>query len=105
MALCIKADEIALFMPAPASGAEMSLETRSRFFTHLNKFLDWITSLQNFSYEKASFIKEYTVAPECLVDFEKKHGFFSNEVPLVGQYTPLKSDQKYVETILSDIDT
>lgn len=102
--LFLKADEIALFMPAPASGAEMSLETRSKFFLHLNKFLDWMTGLQNFSYEKGSFLKEFTTAPECLVEFEKKHGFFSNQTPLVGQYTPLKSDQAYVENILSDID-
>lgn len=101
----IKADEVALFMPAPASGSEISIETRSKFFLHLNKFLDWMTSLQNFNYEKANFIKEITNAPECLISFEKKHGFFSNETPLVGQYTPLKSDQKYVEQILFQIDT
>jgi hypothetical protein len=104
LSFVLKAEEIALFMPAPASGAEMSLETRSRFFLQLNKFLDWITSLQNFSYEKASFIKELTQPPECLIEFEKKHGFFSKDVPLVGQYTPLKSDLKFVEKILSEVD-
>lgn len=92
-------------MPAPASGAEMSLETRSKFFLHLNKFLDWMTSLQNFSYEKANYIKEFINPPECLVEFEKKHGFFSTDTPLVGQYTPLKKDIKYVENILKDIDS
>lgn len=100
----MKADEVALFMPAPASGAEISLETRSKFFLHLNKFLDWITSLQNFSYAKANFIQERIDPPECLVKFEKKHGFFSNQVPLVGQYTPLKKDIEYVQNILYEID-
>ena len=98
------ADDIALFMPAPASGSELSLETRSKFFLHLNKFLDWVTSFQNFSYEKASFLKEITNPFEPISEFEKKHGFFATQSPLVGQYTPLKSDVEYVQSLLNLID-
>lgn len=99
-----QAEEIALFMPAPASGAELSLETRSKFFLHLNKFLDWITSFQNFNYQKKSFLKDFLNPPECLIEFDQQHGFFSSKAPLVGQYTPLKSDLAYVEDILIKID-
>lgn len=97
-------DEVALFMPPPASGSDMALETRGRFYQQFNKFLDWLMSFQNLSYETEDLESEIVSAPECLVEFEVEHGFFSGLKPLVAQYTPVKQDRVLVEKVLEKID-
>jgi hypothetical protein len=96
--------EVAVFLPVPATGAEAALETRHHFYENLNKFLDWVASIQNLSYETGSLIEVIKEAPSILKDFEKKHGFFSSHYPLVGQYTPSKSDITFCDEILKAID-
>jgi len=97
-------EDIALFLPVPASGAEVALETRSRLFDHLNKFFDWLMSFQNLIYQTEGIVEAIAESPEVLQDFEKEHGFFAKNRPLVGQYTPSKDDIKIVEEILAKVD-
>jgi hypothetical protein len=97
-------EAISLFMPVPATGSGMALESRGNFFDHLNKFLNWIMGFTRFEYQGFEIIKMVKEPPNSLVKFEENHGFFSKIQPLIGQYTPLKEDIEPILKVLEQID-
>jgi len=98
-------EEIAVFMPAPASGSCASCETKAKILEMFNQFSLWIVSFLNLQYRTEKLLKKIENAPDLLKDFERKHGFFSPIQPLTGNTTLSKEDIKVSQEYLLKLDT
>jgi hypothetical protein len=97
-------EEIAIFMPAPASGSSASYEAKSKILEMFNQFSLWIGNLINLQFKTDAFLQKIESAPPVLKEFEKKHGFFSPIQPLTGNTTVFKEDLKLASDYLVKID-
>lgn len=97
-------EEIAVFMPAPASGSSASCETKAKILEMFNQFSLWMGNILNLQYKTDTFLQKIESAPAVLKEFEKNHGFFSPIQPLTGNTTIFKEDLKLASDYLVKLD-